>query len=317
MEGTGPAPRGSHLHPRQSRCTLHAQEIARSENSYKCKAMKTSICSRETPQDVREMHACHERHFLYNARSHRQAALAARESPKSREGSGKRSRAPAEGRRSLPSQPRDPAKEAALTFGPSQHKPESLMLPLLQHGRLLLNDVVTGQERAQENDAGVRFQHHAARRRWPSCLRQGDLFSSTVSSQQGVGHNLLPSLPCPESEQKDESYFPSTCRWRKAPAAWITLLPTGPFAVTCIRMQGAYGSPGGSPLHAALGMALASAGPGRRGGRQPARHGQPARSGFPVASRTKKLDARQKERRLLGEFPGREDGRVYILIPAL
>lgn len=162
---------------------------------------------------------------------------------------GNGSRAPAEGRRrSFPSQPQDPAKEAALTFGPSQHKPESLMLPLLQHGRLLLNDVVTGQERAQENDAGVRFQHHAARRRWPSCLRQGDLFSSTVSSQQGVGHNLLPSLPCPESEQKDESYFPSTCRWRKAPAAWITLVPTGPLRSHLHTHAGSLRIPRGLPF---------------------------------------------------------------------
>lgn len=197
----------------------------------------------------------------------------------------------------MPPQPQPQAKEAALTFGPSQHKPESLMLPLLQHGRLLLNDVVTGQERAQENDARVRFQHHAARRRWPLCLRQGDLFSSSVSSQQGAGHSPLPSLPCPKSEQKDESDFPSACRRRKAPAAWITLLPTGPSAVTCIRMQGAEGSARGVPVSDAFGMSRQSraAEQGWRGGGQPSGR---ARSDFPVAS------CMRKRRRLRkGEVP--------------
>lgn len=74
------------------------------------------------------------------------------------------------------------------------------MLPLLQHGRFLLDDVVAGQERAQENDAGVRSQHHAAGRRGASCrLRGALLFPRSVSSQRS-GAAAAPSLPFPQSE---------------------------------------------------------------------------------------------------------------------
>lgn len=48
---------------------------------------------------------------------------------------------------------------SGLTFCSSQDKAESLILFLLEHSVLLLDDVITGHKR--EQDSEVRLQHHA------------------------------------------------------------------------------------------------------------------------------------------------------------
>lgn len=94
-----------------------------------------------------------------------------------------------QGGQQCPLPPPSPGKQAVLTFGPPQDEPEPFMLSLLQDGRLLLDDVVTGQERGQENEVGGGCQYHGA--------EQGLGPSHFPGTEAGEGScpPLPPSLP--------------------------------------------------------------------------------------------------------------------------